>query len=161
MATKYETGKGKEKEHQMSQVICIKCGATGDSKCPRCRTVFPDNQMEAALSWNMVVGVMENREGKKFYCLGYRLDGRLDGDTGKLIYDIPEAEEEASYRLIEIITSSVAQGLTGSTNETFGMPTLQQLFCNHDFHYRPGGKCRYGCGYEEPLVDESRLEPYG
>jgi len=35
----------------MSKIVCSKCGATGNSKCPYCRTVFPDNQLEALLSY--------------------------------------------------------------------------------------------------------------
>ena len=35
----------------MANVVCSKCGATAESKCPYCRTVFPDNQFEALLSW--------------------------------------------------------------------------------------------------------------
>ena len=35
---------------EMGKIICRKCGATGHSKCPACRTVFNDNQSEAILS---------------------------------------------------------------------------------------------------------------
>lgn len=34
----------------MAKVVCKDCGATGNSKCPYCRTVFPDNFEEAVLS---------------------------------------------------------------------------------------------------------------
>lgn len=34
----------------MAKVICSHCGATGHSKNPACRTVFPDDQNDAVLS---------------------------------------------------------------------------------------------------------------
>lgn len=142
----------------MSQVICIKCGATGDSKCPSCRNVFMDNQMEAVLSWNIAAAVMEAKNGEKFFVLGYKVP-KIDGIGIKTEAD---AEEYARERLQELIKDCVTQsGVEGVNNERYQMPTLSQLLCNHDMHYRPGGKCHYGCGYEEPLVDTSKLEPNG
>ena len=34
----------------MSNVICSKCGAKATSKCPYCRTIFPEDQTKAILS---------------------------------------------------------------------------------------------------------------
>lgn len=34
----------------MARVECKKCGALATSKCPYCRSVFPDNQHEAVFS---------------------------------------------------------------------------------------------------------------
>lgn len=63
----------------MSNIICNKCGATGNSKCPCCRSIFPDDQMDAVLS--MIFKHTIKQEGNGIWCEVKYLVGVPSKDT--------------------------------------------------------------------------------
>ncbi len=40
----------------MGNVHCLKCGLEGSSKCPHCRTVFPENGIVTILEYGIQIG---------------------------------------------------------------------------------------------------------
>lgn len=104
-----------------SNVVCSKCGATGKSKCPYCRNVFPDNGYEALLSHIFHFYLVE--------------EGGLT--KAKITYVIdPEWSPEQAWKHIH--------GIIHEVDERVG---VKMLLCEHDFIFAPGEVSEIGCGH--------------
>jgi len=103
----------------MSNCICAKCGAEAYSKCPECRSVFPENQTEALLAT----------------CLNFKDETDKTTVVFKIAGDRVEALQELSTLLLEM-----RQGLRG-------MPGFKTYACDHDWRFKPGERSSIGCGH--------------
>lgn len=107
----------------MARIVCSKCGATGFSKCPCCRTVFPDNEVEAMLSWFLTYQVK---------------DGQVE-----IIHQHPRCENISRAK-------DIALGLTKLRDRLNRLaevdPEFKSYACCHDWCYAPGQKSDINCG---------------
>lgn len=99
----------------MSNVVCKKCGATGHSKCPRTRNVFPDDQNVALLKHVLAVHV----KNEKQIILDYDFPSNMPPD-------------EAFDYLIHTL-----QALTQKQRK--------ELMCQCEWIMKPGQTCTFGC----------------
>src|SRR5512146_1969349 len=44
----------------MPNIVCKRCGAEASSKCPYCRSIFPENQIEAMLSYSLKYSIIRD-----------------------------------------------------------------------------------------------------
>ena len=124
----------------MAKIICIKCGLTGGSKCPHCRSIFA-------------------RHGGKVDMIDTILSHRLKiTDEGILIkrgnsyppgpFD-PKAEpigKETDFELLEMIARLIGD----LTNEE-----LKIASCVHEWEFAPFAKSDIECGHCSPEVTRS------
>lgn len=110
----------------MSSCICVKCGAEANSKCPYCRTVFPDNEMDGIMS-----NVLKHHIEKvgDYHWMEVRL---FLGEKKDLL--------EAAKRLHNILDRAL--------NEPGDFISLEELMCHHDWVLKPGMKSTIGCGHK-------------
>lgn len=140
----------------MSNVICSKCGAEASSKCPVCRTVFPENQIEALLSHSMKFKVIRdyerggpwlqveifvgNDDTKDDYALAVeghkRLLARLQAMETK--YEVPP-EKPVERDGVKYISMGAGRGGP--------YPSIEQWCCTHRWVFKPGCKSTIGCGH--------------
>ena len=122
----------------MSNCVCIKCGATASSKCPYCRNVFDDNQLEAAIShvfkFNMEDGGKPN--SREWLVLRFAMN---EG----------EGMEVAAERLLNVLTLMKKQAKESEDGDV-QWPSLKQYFCVHVWQFREGYKSTIDCGHANP-----------
>lgn len=96
----------------MAKVVCSKCGATGHSKNPAVRTVFPDNGTEAILSHIFHFSIVEEN-GLTKAKVSYTVDPS---------WDFQEAWKQL-HGVIHLVDEKVG---------------VEMLMCHHDFQFAPG-----------------------
>lgn len=110
-------------------VVCSDCGAEAHSKCPYCRSVFPDNQMEAMLSYQLKRTMSTDELGINW------LDVSLYVGNGTEKDNMATAME----RLLGI--------LSAMQDPESHYPTIAQYCCDHRWTFKPGQKSTIGCGH--------------
>jgi len=100
----------------MAEVICNKCGATGSSKNPMYRNVFPDDQVVSMAGCFMQYPKQDTKD--KFTII-FNLLRSDDKD------DPPEIR---AMHAIQDIFKWVAEHNT----------KIEQVFCNHNWEFAPG-----------------------
>lgn len=112
----------------MAKIVCSKCGATGWSKCPYCRTVFPDNKTEALLS----------------HVLKWKF---TPGDNVKVEYSYFTTDEELDEK--EVVVQALKSLLNTLSAMESGAPwtSIEQYACNHKWVFAPGEKSSIECGH--------------
>jgi effector-binding domain-containing protein len=112
----------------MANIICTKCGATGFSKCPVCRTIFPDNQIDAMLSH-----ILKFKEDK-------------DNKTVTISYTAHiEDVEEAFKRLFNVLSRMETE--TAEVHGDYKYPSFKEYSCNHTWVFAEGEESDIGCGH--------------
>lgn len=106
-----------------AKVICSKCGATGLSKCPYCRSVFPDNQYAAVLGRILRVRIAQELEITRI-----KVDYVVDSDWSL---------ERAWDYLHDLFHNLVIERIK-----------VTQLACEHNWVFAPGEVSEIGCGHE-------------
>jgi len=106
----------------MAKIVCSECGTTGDSKCPYCRSVFPDRdtliqEIDARVGNRMKIG--DDAVTVKFWPNGVRKETALD--ALQFMWDVMHS---------------------GITRED-----LRVLACAHRWEFAPGVKSDIGCGH--------------
>ena len=101
----------------MGNFKCKKCGAGCSSKCPSCRSIFPDNTREALLSHYL-----------KIY--------NKDGNIGFVVQYQPERTIVEEFKLL-------AETLELMVNGKEGYPTIEQYVCDHEWE----GLATINCGH--------------
>lgn len=118
----------------MTKIYCTKCGVTGDSKCPHCRSIFQD---PAPVE---VQGAQDYFENFMFV----KADpDSIPGADGKRRYFVTfwtyaDSEEQALGRVLPRLRSAMI-------NEAVN---LKVAGCVHDWQIWPGMKSEIGCGHE-------------
>lgn len=113
----------------MSNVICSKCSAKADSKCPYCRTVFPDNQIESMLTWLLKFEVSK--------------DGWV-----KLSYAPPSGwQTKTEAELVENAFTNLHNILSRMADPASGYPSFAQYACIHQWVFAPGCGPTIDCGH--------------
>lgn len=123
----------------MGNVYCVKCGMEGESKCPRCRNVFPDNRIEAMLSHVLKFQVTPHNED---YSNGAWLSIKLYIHPEE--YGLPPNEEDITRKGHEALYE-ILQGMAAQTD---GFPTFKQWACIHQWEFKPGCKPLIDCGHK-------------
>jgi hypothetical protein len=115
----------------MARIVCSKCGATGFSKCPSCRTVFPDNEYEGILSWFLTYQVS---------------NGQVE-----IIHRHPRCEDISR-------AEDIALGLTKLRDRLNRLaevdPGFKQYSCEHDWWFAKGERSDIGCGCPVKTIDQ-------
>lgn len=106
--------------------ICTLCGAEAYSKCPACRTVFTENQMDSVLSWILKRYI---KKEDNLYWL------KIDYLIGNSDISLAEALE----RLYEIFKTM--------EDSKSNYPTLKQYACDHRWTMKKGEHSSIGCGH--------------
>jgi len=103
----------------MANCHCKKCGAEASSKCPYCRSVFMNDQREAALSWILKRGIKETN-GQRWLEVSWFLSSDED----------------------------LVEGLKKLRNTLTSMDDayIKQYCCDHTFEFKPGCESTIGCG---------------
>jgi hypothetical protein len=110
----------------MSNVVCVDCGMEAHSKCPFCRTVFPNNQTDAMLSWTCKHRI---KEVNNFNWLQVEFMMRED-----------ETEEDTFKRLHSLLDEMVTKPKE--------FLSLKEFCCDHRWVFKPGEKSTIGCGHD-------------
>ena len=108
----------------MANIVCKHCGATGFSKCPICRTVFPDNQYEAMLS--------------------HMLKFSLDKDSGQVTITFKSFPMDESKPIVSAFIH-LWKVLKRLNQHKDGL-SFDKYACNHHWIFAPGQKSDIGCG---------------
>lgn len=118
----------------MSNCYCTKCGAHAYSKCPRCRTVFPENQQLAVLSHVLTAEIGD-----------YGKQGKCDDLLVSLTLLPDETGPSALARLLRYLHPLSEQDLI-------------ELFCQHDWQHKPGtGPCAFNnCRIPTEEINDAR-----
>jgi hypothetical protein len=105
----------------MARYICAKCGMGADSKCANSRSVFPDNEMDAAYS--------------------HYFHGEVSGGWAQASFNTFEGDDarKAFTNLRNYLTRVLESN--GGENDP---PTLEQWLCDHDWEL-VSPKCELGC----------------
>ena len=128
----------------MSNVVCSKCGATANSKCPTCHSIFMANQHEALLSWGLKVKMSDDARHVEFTVLPD--DSPMESGT------IP-TEEELKYRAIKKLSWMLDfMQDDGLTDEERGGPVnpdqlIRSYACDHKWVFAEGQHSEIGCGH--------------
>ena len=109
----------------MARVVCARCGMTGHSKCPYCRTVFADNERNSVLQQLMTI------------TRGSWMDKRFVDENGKdlvvtLNWSIGDIANHVCH-LRDILSSLDDDG-------------IRRLCCHHDWMFVEGERSSIGCG---------------
>ena len=80
-------------------VVCSKCGATGDSKCPNSRTVFPDAQTDAMLSHTLKI-----RSQDGWFGISVKKYVDTFSESEQKYVPREESDSEALVRIFEYLT---------------------------------------------------------
>lgn len=107
----------------MAKIVCSKCGATGISKCPSCRTVFPDNQVEAMLS----------------HCL----KTLVKGNKIEIQYSLSKKPELSDDENISDVLKHLVEVLKYLETKD---PGFKQYGCSHRWVFAKGQKSDIDCG---------------
>jgi hypothetical protein len=121
----------------MSNCVCIKCGAGASSKCPYCRNVFDDNQLEAAISHVLKFEVYTNKT----------LPTPRDWLSLRFAMNDDESMEAAAARLLNVLLLMKKEA---KEDEHCQWPSLKQYFCVHVWQFREGCESTIGCGHKNP-----------
>lgn len=127
----------------MGNVVCRKCGMEASSKCPYCRSVFPENQIDAMLSVVIKHSVeIVHYEDRCPYPKRERLKIWLD------IHD-DETEEDAWARLYYYLKNIIEPYQPGDEkySDHVKFPSLKEFCCHHGWVFKPGQKSSIGCGH--------------
>jgi hypothetical protein len=116
----------------MAKIVCTKCGATGDSKCPYCRTVFPDNQIEARLSYSLKIDYANDPRGRRW--LKVELYSPIN-DENEVPVTIADDVKEL-YKILDLMVKHEKS-----------WPTIEQYVCSHQWEFAPGCKSDINCGH--------------
>lgn len=113
----------------MAKIVCTKCGKTGDSKCPFCRSVFGDEDsrigmIDAVMSHRLLIG--EKGILLKRWSLTRNPDNSIGG---------PETDFN--------ILKSVVGLLKDLTDDE-----LRIIACVHTWDFAPGAKSEIDCGHD-------------
>lgn len=114
----------------MSNLICEKCGATAEGKCPICRTIFPDDQHEAVLSHFLKFKVEDGHV--KITFLHYLSREEVERSES----------ENVEAALIHLLNNLKAMESGHSTS-------FKSYSCVHKWVFKPGCKSTIGCGHGE------------
>lgn len=106
----------------MSNVVCVKCGLEGTSKCPHCRTVFPEFPEEDRMLW-FDVEALEHRI--------------ILSDEKKVSFRVYDDEDWLS--VLKVLRKYLA---------ILKDEHLKTLACKHQFEFKPGCKSSIDCGHE-------------
>ena len=109
-------------------VVCTKCGATATTKCPRCRNIFLDCGIEAALSHWLKVW---DENGNDIRISARVFDGKTPLQT-----------------LEDMVTE-----LRRMQDRVDHYPSLGQYLCDHEWAWQIGSKSRIDCGCPVPTVE--------
>ena len=120
---------------QFHNVVCSKCGATAQSKCPYCRNVHQTDQtgqIECMLSYALKIepATDENNE--------MTIKDFQEIKPYKELVN-PETPEEALIKL--------HQWLGKMINEEDNFPSLTQFLCIHDWKFMEGKHSQINCGH--------------
>lgn len=115
----------------MSNVICTICGATGESKCPVCRSVFPDDQFPAMWEVRQGDGEYGKRNGCDEIQLIFPYTVPFDGDR--------KATTEDKMKVVKTAWEQ-AQRMT--------LEQWMRAFCRHNWVFAPGCESTIGCGHK-------------
>lgn len=111
----------------MSNCICTKCKAEADSKCPACRTVFPDDQIESALSWILKRHI--EKKDNDIYWL-------------KIEYCIGKKDKSLEQALKQLY--SIFKEMNEDDND---YPSFKQYACDHVWTMKKEYHSDIGCGH--------------
>lgn len=119
-------------------VYCKKCGALADSKCPYCRSVFPENRQEALLS-RVLQYSLELPKLRVSLRLPVEVVERVERGEEDEDYAIREGHKILYDILHDIVTDE---------------KMLREWACDHQWAFRPGCKSLIGCGHGDHSLDE-------
>jgi hypothetical protein len=126
----------------MAKIICTLCGKTGDSKCPRCRSIFGDEDTPAS----MIDTIMS-------YRLGIDKNGIL---LKRLrVYVDPTASIGPGNEMRDETDAEILQNVVGLLKR-LSDAELKIVACTHRWDFAPFSKSEIGCGHgceEKPLLD--------
>jgi hypothetical protein len=117
----------KERREIMAKIECRKCGATGNSKCPICRTVFMDDQLDAMLSHSL----KRNLKPSEY-------SGHYNWLNIAWLSDKDDSMEVAMNKLREV--------LNRMADPDDAYPSFKQYACDHSWQFQKGHKSEVGCG---------------
>jgi len=125
-------------------VICLKCGARGSTKCPHTRTVFPEHQVETFYGNLMSVerASFKTWEGKETSLVDLNV-------TIKIVRDKSVNPKESDD---EYIAGFFEGLLKGNLN-------IREIFCDHEWGLLPGfksGSADCDCSYEKQSAKAKR-----
>ena len=109
----------------MSNVVCVKCSAEGDSKCPYCRSIFPD--------WPE-----GDTDGEKFVWFDVEaLEHRLDlSDPAKVTFQL--CRDETPEKFLQMLRKAM---IMMKENH------VKVLACAHSFKFKEGHSSSIDCGH--------------
>jgi hypothetical protein len=113
----------------VSKVVCSKCGATGISKCPFCRQVFPDNQSMAM--WRAVSAFEFEPSGK------YNTPDLVL----RLTYHAANEEEAEALKRGELTTDQL-EFMKDAIEAR-----MRDNCADHEWGFAAGEKSSIGCGH--------------
>ena len=118
----------------MANVFCSKCGITGTSKCPHCRTVFSDNKMHDILSYVVKL----NREDRQIVILVPDWSKNPGAPAEKKNWSF----EESAAAMLASVASHVAEFSSLPAAETV---PAKQIVCIHDWQFAEGHESEAAC----------------
>ncbi len=118
------------KEDAMSNVECINCGVEAHSKCPYCRTVFPEDQSEAMLSYALKRTIKTDEQGINWLEISWYM-----GDGNK--------KDSLEYGL-----ASLHKVMCGMADPEGLYPSFAQYACDHRWRFKKGEKSSISCGHK-------------
>jgi hypothetical protein len=113
----------------MAQIICKKCGLTGFSKCPHCRSVFPEHSSPATEIFEFQGFVKKANPEEEAGD-----DGKRRWLVGMWTYEV--SEDAAMRKVLELFKSML-------NNPEFSMATAS---CAHEWDFAEGEKSDIDCG---------------
>jgi len=104
----------------MPNVVCKKCGAEAISKCPYCRSVFPEDQHDSLMS----------------YLLKFDIKTVNEVDWLEVSWFMGNGSERRN----------AAWGLNKLKEALNGLD-LEKYCCDHEWVFKPGEHSRIDCGH--------------
>lgn len=119
----------------MANIVCIKCGMRGDSKCPHCRNSYPNQHSDLKVS-----DALESIEMR----IGYKEEPGTEGKDGKSKYIInfwtyAKTGDEAMVRMLEILKHNL---------NILPDSLIKVAACDHEWHFMPGAHSEIACGHD-------------
>jgi hypothetical protein len=125
-------------------VVCILCGRGGSSKCPYCRSVFPEGQSLSEQLLSSMLTIKDTSE-HRFPLLQVTIEIRPSWVAGAA-----ETPEDKSLRDIYNVLTEYYKL---SADERI---PAKQLACRHQWEMLPGFRCKGGCRYVEKATDDTK-----
>ena len=116
----------------MGNIVCKKCKAEANSKCPYCRNIFPDNQLATMYSNLITVEVGEGKEVEL-----------LDGSKPT----IQNISLTVSTSHNSTNKETPEEHLLGLIKGLVSLECPEQAICDHHWMFKPGEKSSIGCGH--------------